>query len=138
MLPITSVRSAKLYLVKSFNAQIAAWGITAIVIWAVLVSPAPVVVSVYLIFSLCWYSSVNRASGLFKISLDGYFEWGYKNHEFKVAELSFKPLFVVIYSEQGEKVIIWRGACEEADYRHLLVVLKLLHRKKRGEQMSPL
>ncbi|WP_375752589.1 protein YgfX [Vibrio sp. HN007] len=140
-MPTTSVRSARLVLKPSLIAQILEWFITLFLVWALLISPVPIVASVYLIFTYCLFIEKlpkTHSSGVLKVSQDGTFELNQQTYTFKVADITFKPLLIVIYSDSGKRVKVWRDSCPEPEYRHLLVVLDLLRKKKRGEQTSPL
>lgn len=94
-----------------------------LIIWAILISPVPLVASVYLLLCLAGGMHKRTKEVLVMISPEGRIRMAGEYHRIKYTERLFQPLFVVIHTHSGKKLQIWRDSCEEGDYRNLLVLL---------------
>ncbi|MCG3742487.1 hypothetical protein EXA18_03190 [Vibrio cincinnatiensis] len=124
---IILARSVKLYLQPSFLAHIIAFSLLAVLVWAILVSPIPLVVSIVmfaLLFSyplLSWIPA--SLQGEVDIDCSGKLRVGEQDFFFQQVDFLYQPIFLRIQG-RGKCWLLWRDSCHENDYRQLLVKLK--------------
>ncbi len=105
-----------------------------LMIWAVLLSTLPTVVSLYLIVPIVRLIIVGDFSsntGRLEIYSSG--DLKLNNHRSRCRSVFtlYKPIMVQITTLEGTKINIWRDACIEQDYRQFLVMLRSIIAKKR-------
>ncbi|WP_407702364.1 protein YgfX [Vibrio algarum] len=129
-----------LYLSPSKIAHIVQSGILILIIWAVLISPMPIVVSLSLIASIIRQLLIERQpsiSGRLELYSSG--KLTLNNQRLRCGSIFtlYKPLMIQIATVQGVKINIWRDACVEKEYRQLLVMLNFLAAQKRSDYITP-
>lgn len=130
---ITSVKCAKLQISRSKIAHVLTIAIVLSITWAIIFSPIPLVVSVFIGSKLFIYWLHQQ---ILPIALSGFvtvhgrtsFDWQEENYSIRGVNLLFAWWFIALKDNRGAGYLIWRDACSNIDYRHLLVVLKNAHR----------
>ncbi|WP_425445086.1 protein YgfX [Vibrio xiamenensis] len=124
----TSARSVNLYATPSFQALIVQWVILQLAISVLTINGFPLIVSVCL---LCLFISVLFQRKLLPTPLHGVidldsnqFRIGKHQYYYQRCDVSFHTWLVIFELKSGEKVCIWRDSVCDADYRHLLVMLR--------------
>ncbi|WED22237.1 hypothetical protein L3Q72_02190 [Vibrio sp. JC009] len=123
MLPTTSPKSVNLYLQPSLIAQVIQLVVSVVIIWAILISPVCLVASAWMLAYLFSKGVRKSQAGQLKIAADKKLIWNGVEDVFRFAETLFRPMCVVIHSQSGQKITVWRDSCREEDYRHLMVVI---------------
>ncbi|WP_240798190.1 hypothetical protein [Vibrio sp. H11] len=124
---ITSAKSVKLYLFPSFYAHIVALLQFNMLIWALLISAIPVVVSLVIIaiwlrVALCGWLTPTL-SGAVDIDFSGRLRTQDNDEPIRSVGFKFAFAFVVIVTPQ-RRWLLWRDSCRDGDYRQLLMRLK--------------
>ncbi|WP_315969567.1 protein YgfX [Vibrio metschnikovii] len=127
---IISAKSVKLALTPSLFAHITAWCLLMLLIWALLISPIPLVAAVVI---LCYWLKTPLLDWLpatlsqeVEIDFSGRLRWADQEFSYQGVSLLYRGLFIRFYGRQ-RSVLLWRDSCSETDYRQLLGRLKREH-----------
>lgn len=123
-----------LHLRRSKVAHLIQISILISMIWAVLLSTLPTVVSLYLmapIVRLIVVGDFSSNTGRLEIHSSGDLKLNNYRSRCRSVFTLYKPFMVQITTLEGTKINIWRDACIEKDYRQFLVMLRSIIAKKR-------
>ena len=132
---ITSVKCAKLQIFRSKIAHVLTIAIVLSITWAIIFSPIPLVVSVFIgskLFVYWFHQQILPTAILGSVTIHGRtsFDWQEENYSIRGVNLLFAWWFIALKDNRGSGYLIWRDGCSNVDYRHLLVVLKNAHRSR--------
>ncbi|MDE5178558.1 protein YgfX [Vibrio fluvialis] len=124
---ITSAKCVKLHLTPSYNARVVAAMVFGCVLWALLLSPIPLVVTLLIIgmgMALPMQQWLTPAlCGNVEIDFSGSVQIGDERYAISRVQYLFAFAFIVMEG-QGRRWLLWRDSCPEREYRQLLVRLK--------------
>jgi hypothetical protein len=126
------LKSVDLRLTPSLIAHIIQLVVLFLILWALLLSPTPIVILIYLIRHAIIYPELIKPRcfiGRLRLETSGELFVDDDEDEFKYAIAMYRPLMLEIGTVRGRRLAIWRDSCSEASYRRLLVVVKGLELK---------
>jgi hypothetical protein len=129
LLRIISAKSAIFNVIPSRTAAIANIVIVVVPCCLILLSPLPLVISVY-IFVLLWARF--SAGELLLPSLSGRCELtdsavlNYQDRDIQLIRMDghFLYLCLILHGEKNQSYVLWRDSCDDRDYRQLSVLIK--------------
>lgn len=128
LLPITSVRLVRLTLCVSFNALTISAVVFQSVLWGMVVSDIPLVMSGSLLGLLWRYCS---SFGVTPTALVGNVDIDTESKEIiTTSRASYTRVsliyahYFILFSARGQYWLLWRDSCDEGVYRHLIMQLK--------------
>lgn len=128
LLPITSVRRVRLTLHISFHALATSIAVFQLVLWGMVVSDIPLVMSMSLVGILWRYCS---SFGVTPTALVGDVDIDTESKEiitssresYSRVSLIYAHYFI-LFSARAQYRLLWRDSCDESVYRHLIMQLK--------------
>jgi len=111
-----------------------------IVVWAVLASFLPLTASLWLLVYLSPNIHSERFifSGIVSIKSDGSFRAGKSKGQVDYCICFYSALALLLKTKKGKRIVIWRDACNEADYRQLKRFLEQIDRHKKSDHLRSL
>lgn len=140
-MPTTLVKSVKLDLTTSKIAQTIHVFVLLFVIWAILVSYMPLVLSGWMIFyGLNVFLSINRKTALRRVSItsEGCIFYQGVLQEIKYCHRLYKPWLTVVTTKSHFRVLIWVDSVKNSDYRQLNLLLDEIEKQKKSDNILPL
>lgn len=107
-----------------------------LVIWALLISPLPLVSTVFFIIFLLSAGYQFQllppcVSGDVSLSKEGCCQWLEQTFVIEKVSLQFSFMVLVLYSECGQRYLLWRDSCNDELYRQLLVRLAQINKQQK-------
>ncbi|WP_327796084.1 protein YgfX [Vibrio anguillarum] len=129
LLLTTSAKCVNFVLFPSHFARITNFICLMIAVWALLISPIPLVTLPLFYAPLITAQKstsllVPSLIGQFKLTSHGEWQCADQNLSIEKVSTQFAFMVLIIYAQQGKRYLVWRDSCVEADYRRLLVQLR--------------
>lgn len=133
---ITSAKYVKFTLQASYFACLAHIILLMLVIWALLISPLPLVSTLFfIIFLLSAGYQFDLlppcVSGDVTLHKDGRCQWLEETFIIEKVSLQFSFMVLILYSECGQRYLLWRDTCSDELYRQLLVRLAQINKQQK-------
>lgn len=126
---ITSAKFVNLTVYTSLIAQVSNQFLLHGLIWAVICTDIPLVLSTYLLLLIVKYQSLGNfvhpaAQGDWYFHRDGVVRNAFQTSLLSKADISAASLKVSFELESGERGTIWRDSCTDEQYRQLCLILR--------------